>query len=437
MNEAHSTNLAPAAQAQMARLRPPLAGLARLMTRAFHGTDLAPLAAELIERASADPDDANALMDLSIVLQLQGIRDLGVTTQAHALATRRLYELGSSDTPALRLLAIMAPGDLMTNTPLEFLIEHSDISLTMLYLMPREPLPRQWPEHDVAFIAVSQSEASDALLERLSGVAWPLPLINRPGRIGNTSRTRAWRLLHGAPGVAIPMTAHASRAALKQVAAGELPIEDVLPDGRFPLIVRPVDSHAGRSLAKVDSAAEIAAYLCATEGEAFFISRFIDYRDDDGLFRKYRIVFIDGIAHAGHMGISSHWMIHYLNAGMADSADKRAEEEAFMRDFDVGFARRHANALRAITERFGLDYLVIDCGETRGGELLVFEVCTGAVVHAMDPVDVFPYKRPHMDRIFAAFRSMLMRRAADGGSTHLSSNVAAIELHRPGLAAVG
>ena len=313
----------------------PLAGLARLMTRAFQGADLAPLAAELIERASTDPDDADALMDLSIVLQLQGIRDLGVTTQAHALATRRLYELGGDDAPALRLLAIMAPGDLMTNTPLEFLIEHSDISLTMLYLMPGEPLPREWPAHDVAFTAVSQSQATEALLERLSGAACALPPSIGPASSRNTSRTRAWRLLHGVPGVAIPMTAHASRAELKQLAAGALPIEGVLADGCFPLIVRPVDSHAGRSLAKVDSAAEIDPYLCATEGDAFFISRFIDYRDDDGLFRKYRIVFIDGVAHAGHMGISSHWMIHYLNAGMADSAAKRAEEEAFMRDFDA------------------------------------------------------------------------------------------------------
>ena len=137
------------------------------------------------------------------------------------------------------------------------------------------------------------------------------------------------------------------------------------------------------------------------------------------------------------MGISAHWMIHYLNAGMADSAAKRAEEEAFMRDFDRGFARRHASALQGISERFGLDYLVIDCGETRSGELLVFEVCTGAVVHAMDPVEVFPYKRAHMDRIFAAFRSLLLRHAAESESARLSSDVAAVELHRPGLAAIG
>jgi glutathione synthase/RimK-type ligase-like ATP-grasp enzyme len=387
------------------------------MTRAFQGIDLAPLAAELIERAGSDPADADALMDLSTILQLQGIRDLGVTTQAHALQTRRLFELQGRREPGLRLLAIMAPGDLMTNTPLEFLIEDSDIALRMLYLLPGEPIPRELPAHDVVFIAVSQSDRTRALLEQLAAAApaWGSPVVNRPERITNTSRTRAYELLEGVAGIFMPPTARAGRAELEQIATAALPLDDVLGGGAFPLIVRPVDSHAGHGLARVDGAADIEAYLEATAGDEFFISRFIDYRGDDGLFRKYRIVLIDGVAYAGHMGVCEHWMIHYLNAGMADSAVKRAEEEAFMQGFETGFARRHAAALRLVAERFGLDYLVLDCGETRAGELLMFEVCTGAVVHAMDPVDVFPYKRPHMTKVFAAFRALLagaMRRYA-------------------------
>jgi hypothetical protein len=29
-------------------------------------------------------------------------------------------------------------------------------------------------------------------------------------------------------------------------------------------------------------------------------------------------------------------------------------------------------------------------------------------VHAMDPVDLFPYKQPQMRKVFGAFRQMLM-----------------------------
>ena len=172
---------------------------------------------------------------------------------------------------------------------------------------------------------------------------------------------------------------------------------------------RHVDSHAGRRLAKIDTTHDLSTYLEANAGDDFFISRFIDYRGKDGLFRKYRVVLVDGVPFAGHMGVSTHWMIHYLNAGMDTSLEKRAEEEVFMRRFEIDFARRHAVALETLSERFGLEYLVIDCGETAAGELLVFEVDPGAVVHSMDPVDLFPYKRPRMQNVFAAFRGMLAR----------------------------
>jgi len=400
--------------------RTALNGLGRLMTMAFEGIDLGPLAAHLIERAAMNDADVEAVMDLSTILQLQGLRDLGVATQAHALLTKRLYELTSPRVPALRLLAIMLPGDLMTNTPLEFLIAESDVSLSMLYLAPDEPMPTKLPPHDAVFIAVSHSERARPVLDLLAAAVpgWPKHVINSPARIPQTSRTQAFRVLCGAPGIYIPATVEISRDSLSSIASGELALDAVLDDGTLPLIVRPIDSHAGQGLQRVASLREIRAYLDAATADGFFISPFIDYRDGDGLFRKYRIVLIDGIAYPGHMGVSEDWMIHYLNAGMADSAAKRAEEKQFMEDFKVDFGQRHAIALRSISERFGLDYLVIDCGETADGKLLVFEVCTGAVVHAMDPVDIFPYKRARMDEVFAAFRALL------GRSVSIDSNSA-------------
>ena len=107
------------------------------------------------------------------------------------------------------------------------------------------------------------------------------------------------------------------------------------------------------------------------------------------------------------MAISQHWMINYINADMKDSAEKRAEEARFMIDFDIDFAVRHRAALDAIAERVGLEYLPFDCAETQDGKLLVFETGTNMIVHAMDPPDIFPYKRPQMEKVFAAFRAML------------------------------
>ena len=82
-----------------------------------------------------------------------------------------------------------------------------------------------------------------------------------------------------------------------------------------------------------------------------------------------------------------------------------------MAEFDDDFAVRHKAAFKAIAERTGLDYLPIDCAETRDGKLLVFEVGTAMIVHSMDPPDLFPYKRPQMGKVFKAFQAMLYRAA--------------------------
>jgi hypothetical protein len=129
------------------------------------------------------------------------------------------------------------------------------------------------------------------------------------------------------------------------------------------------------------------------------------------LFRKYRIVFVDGRPYACHMAIADRWDIWYLNAGMALSENKRLEEEDFMRNFDCGFAVRHRAALAAMADRVGLDYFTVDCAENKRGELLIFEADNTAVVHNMDSPELFPYKPPQMRAIFEAFADMLYRHA--------------------------
>jgi glutathione synthase/RimK-type ligase-like ATP-grasp enzyme len=393
-----------------ANIGAPFIGLAPLMRKAFSGVDLKPLGAELIERSTRNPHDAHTLMDLATVLQLTGNRDIGLATQAQALEMQQIYRVPAATGKAgLHLLAIMAPGDLMANTPLEFLLEQSDVTLDMLYLTPdMEALPAL-PDHDVLFVAIGESDENRLLLEQLAQVTqhWPRPVLNAPERIARLSRDRACELLRSAPGIAMPKSARIPRGLLEQIGKGGLPIGGVLDDGGFPVIVRPVGSHAGQGLEKLERAQDIAAYLQTMPHAEFYVARFVDYRGADGLFRKYRIILIDGKPYVSHMAISSHWMIHYLNAGMTDSAEKRAEEARFMADFDTGFALRHTQAFESINERIGLDYVGLDCGETADGKLLIFEVDSDMIVHAMDPVDLFPYKQPQMRKLFAAFRAML------------------------------
>ena len=111
-------------------------GLARLAKLAFDGGDLAPLADELTARALAAPPDPAALMDLSTIAQLTGRRDDRLMLQMAALSRRRVYRQPAMAEGALRLLALMAPGDFLANTPLEFMLQDANVTLDMLYLVP-------------------------------------------------------------------------------------------------------------------------------------------------------------------------------------------------------------------------------------------------------------------------------------------------------------
>ncbi len=387
-------------------------GPAALMKMACSGINLTPLGENLLAYAGFDPtvSSADALLDLSTILQLNNSREIALSVQNEALRLKQLYHLPAPRGIAgVRLLALMTPGDLMTNTPLDFLLEDSDIALDILYVAPHLPFPDTLPEHDVLIVAIGESDETRPLLERL-GVSlehWPRPVLNRAEHITWLSRDSAYTRLSPLPGVVMPATARLPRSELGKIADGSVAADQYLADVSFPLIVRPVGSHAGHGLEKVDSPADLLDYLQDVQGEMFYLSRFIDYSNPDGLFRKYRVVLIEGKPYAAHMGIATHWMIHYMNAGMTESADKRAEEARFMLEFDSAFAPRHATAIQSIYLALQLDYLVLDCAETRDGKLLIFEVDNSAVVHTMDPVDLFPYKRPQMRKVFHAFRALL------------------------------
>ncbi|MEC5218147.1 hypothetical protein RCH09_003116 [Actimicrobium sp. GrIS 1.19] len=391
---------------------PPLIGVAALMRRAFAGEDLLPQGEELMARAQQNPHDAHAWLDFSTVLQLTGNRANALAVQAEAIAIQSLYRLPARGPgPGVRLLVIMGPGDLMSNTPVEFLVENSDVALELLYLNADGDWPASVPDHDVMLVAVAESDANQPLLQQLRGAVahWPRPFINHPAQIAVLSRDGACAALQGVDGLDMPASVRIDRAGLRAIADGENALSAILPDGDFPMIVRPTGSHAGQNLDRMTCATDLLAYLDRVDAERFYIARFVDYRSADGQFRKYRITVIDGQPLLCHAAISSHWMIHYLNAGMAESAAKRAEEADCMAQFETGFALRHAAAIAAITDRLGLAYYGIDCAETSDGKLLIFEVDNAMIVHDMDPPDLYPYKSPAMRKVFTAFRALLER----------------------------
>jgi hypothetical protein len=389
-------------------------GLVRL-TRAFEaGHDLRPLWRRLIARLLDGSIEAGEGLDLSVIAQLLGDKEAGLAIQQAILASHQLFRSPcAAKPPRLRVLALAAATDMGSNTPIEFLLEGSDIELTTLYVMPDIDWPDWLPEHDVAIVIASDSEDCRAALDKIARIApsWPRPLLNPPQLIGKLDRDKLHGLLRGIEGLEIPQTVGVTREQLTMLSQSTLAPSEISSDLAFPVIVRPRGSHAGKGLAKLDDAIAIERYLGEHPQDAFFISRLVDYRSDDGLFRKFRIVFVDGRPYACHLAIADRWDIWYLNAQMAVSSSKRREEETFMQTFDAAFAQHHRAALAGLSKRVGLDYFTIDCAETKHGSLLIFEADNTAIVHDMDPPDIFPYKVPQMRKVFDAFAAMLSRRS--------------------------
>jgi glutathione synthase/RimK-type ligase-like ATP-grasp enzyme len=389
-------------------------GLAKLIKMSFDGIDLVPLWNDLLQRVVQDGSNTAAVMDMSVIAQLLGDQVSGLALQAGALDIQRLYRSPcSTSSPRLRVLALAAPTDIGGNTPLEFLIEGAEMELHTLYVVPGMALPQQLPRHDIAIVVAPDSQCVSDSLSEIDRLIRTLtkPVINLPQNISQLDRDRLHLQLKGVAGIAIPTTARLSRKRLHDIAHDAGLLGNFIQDGGFPLIARPVDGHAGHGLAKLQNASDIDAYLSQRSESDFFISPYVDYRGADGLFRKYRIVFVDGRPYACHMAISDQWKIWYYNADMAQCAAYRSEEAHFMASFDDEFAVRHGAALAETAHRINLEYFGVDCAETKDGRLLIFEADNAMIVHNMDPVDVFPYKAPQMRKIFESFVAMLHRHA--------------------------
>ncbi|WP_258591120.1 ATP-grasp domain-containing protein [Mesorhizobium sp. AR07] len=395
-------------------------GKAPIVRAVFEGRDISPLWNTLFGRVSADITDAAAFLDVSILLHAIGEEDKAVLSQRAALDISRHYRIRNGLGTGPNVLVFVTAGDFMANTPIEFLLEASDANILLHYVDADTEDLKDVPEHDVAFVAVGESAANLAVLENLDRLLrdWAGPIMNNaPRHIMALSRDGVAEALKDEPSILAPAAARVHRSVIEKLASGEIEVASILEASAFPVIVRPFGTHAGKGMEKISTPLDLSAYLKSQADAEFYITPFIDYSGTDGKFRKQRIAFINGRAFASHLAVSEHWMVHYLNAGMTQHEDRRAEEALWMATFDSDFAVRHARAFDALHRCLGLDYFAIDCAELADGRLLVFEADVAMIVHSMDWESIFPYKKSAMRKLFAAFENALSRRVARVMST--------------------
>ncbi|HEY2661649.1 MAG TPA: hypothetical protein VGI79_18155 [Caulobacteraceae bacterium] len=388
---------------------PARAGLLKTLVRTARKADRLAVA-EAAARAEfeAHPLDADIVEQLAEVLEADGRAGEALDLRNDHARRTGLRRGGLAEGVATTVLLLGAVGG--GHVPLRYLMETGRFATLALGMLSPDqvdaPLGQVDIEAlkraDVVFNTLGDADRDGGQLAAATALCARLgkPVINPAAAIPKTSRDNAADLFAGIPDLITPVVRRSSPTDLAST-----PIE-------APLLVRPAGDHGGENLVLLRSEADKAAYLAEAPGERLLLTPFHDFRSSDGLWRKYRLIFVDRQVYPYHLAIGDHWLVHYWRAQMARAAWKKAEEERFLDDWRRVFGPRAAHAANEIARRLDLDYGGMDCALTEDGRLLLFEANACILLHLDEPAAAFPYKHRHVPPIREAFSRLVMARAA-------------------------
>ena len=348
---------------------------------------------------AVDPDFPEAHQGMALVLDELGLeganRHWHRGFSGHAVVSKPYRGTGRG-VPLLMLVS--ARGG---NIPTQLWISDRQFAVTAIYAEFHDPgLPL--PPHALIVNAVGDADLCNAALECAEKIAArsTAPVINPPARVRLTGRAENACRLAAIEGVIAPAIRTLSPAAI--LADGDL---------AFPVLLRRPGFHTGRHFIRVDSRNALAPAIAALAGEELLAIQYLDARGPDGMARKYRVMFIDGVAYPLHLAISSDWKVHYFSADMADDAGYREEERRFLEGMPSVLGTRAMAALERIRGILGLDYGGIDFALAPDGSVLMFEANATMVVFPPNPDPIWDYRRGAIDLVLKAATRMLLRRA--------------------------
>lgn len=365
-------------------------------------------ARQYYERAlGLDPGHRGAHRGLAIVLLRMG-------EEAAARHHGRLGFQGSAEawpyrgagSPVSLLLVMSATGG---NVPVEPFVD--DRLFLRWTLAPEFFDPSvELPPHDVVFNAVGDADRCPAALHAAAAVLArsKAPVINLPSRVLETTRVANAERLNRIPGVATALTRAWPRDALA-APDGALAIVD--QGFHWPILLRAPGFHTGEHFVKVDGPAGLQEAVASLPGSTLLVLQFVDTRGSDGMFRKFRVMTVDGQLYPLHLAVSAHWKVHYFSADMADRADHRAEDEAFLKDMVGVLGPSVLRTLEAVRDCLGLDYGGIDFAVDGNGRVVVFEANATMVIVRPSDDTRWAYRMGPVERVKHAVQRMLASRA--------------------------
>ena len=311
------------------------------------------------------------------------------------------------DGPAIAvLLLVSAAGG---NIPTTSILDDRRFQTTVLvteYYDPKGPLP----QHDLVFNSIGDADLCRAGLESACAVLsrTDRPVINHPRAVLNSGRAVNAERLRGSPGVVVPRMATLPRRVL---ASSEAAAAVSGAGFSFPFLIRALGFHTGIFFERVENLQDLKFAAGGFPGDDLCLIEQLDARDSAGFFRKCRVMMIDRKIYPLHLAISQNWKVHYFRADMAESAEHRAKDAAFLTDIGSFVGARGMTGLQRINAALDLDYCGVDFAINADGDILLFEANATMVMVPLSADPKWDYRRPAFDKVFSAIHSMLIERS--------------------------
>ena len=359
---------------------------------------------KLIELA---PQDPSFLIDLGNVYLTRGEVE---KSQAYFYESRKIRPFTEFDNQSSQpeFTAVFLDTAGAGSTPMHYLTERSNFRhLVYCVLMAEDDhvdLINQ--KADVVFNMIGDADNGHAILERAQRIADQLqiPLLNHPTVVLETNREKIAAKITGIPFTRTPHFVRMSGQEISEKIAAHADFGFSLP-----MLLRAAGTHGGSDFELHHGFASVVDYVARDLGKTYYLSEYIDSSAQDGMYRKYRIIYVAGTLFPYHLAIHDHWMVHYFRTNMGESPKHLQEEANFLRDPLSVFSQDQWESLRAIGQATGLDYCGIDCGFDCNGQIVIYEANATMLVHA-ESEPRFQFKNPYTENIRLAFQQMLANR---------------------------
>ncbi len=286
------------------------------------------------------------------------------------------------------------------NIPTKHWIDDRHFAVTAIYAEFYDGLP-PLPPHALIVNLIGDADIGRAALIRAREIIEQssAPVINPPDRVLVTDRSSNARRMADIPGlVAAGMTAMTRSALLSAKLS-------------YPFLLRSPGFHAGRHFYRVEKPESLQDALAVLPGEGLLAIEFLDARGKDGLVRKFRVMFIQGVMYPLHLAISADWKVHYFSSAMAENQAYREEEARFLQDMQATLGSKAMLALKNLQERLALDFAGVDFALAEDGSVLLFECNATMAIYPAEPDAIWDYRRPALNAALEAARRMLFQRA--------------------------